>query len=291
VDARYRSKPLPHVLEEIRALGVPHVMFIDDNFIGDPDYARELMRAMRPMNLSWHAAVSADIGHREELLDRMAESGCKSLFIGFESVCQESLRSCRKSQNRIEHYDRTVARIHQRGILVNASLAFGFDGDDEEVFPATLNWLVRNRIATMTAHILTPYPGTRWHRQLESEGRILQRDLRRYDTAHAVFQPKGMTPAALEACYHRIYKDFYSWANILRRLPSTSAQRIAFLEFNLLYRKFGKLTCPLGKAFGMRRLAKWAKALAYPGHRATGGSTEVPQGARVPSPAWRTAAL
>lgn len=289
VDARYRSKPLHHVLEEIRSLGVPHVMFIDDNFIGDPDFARELMRAMRPMNLTWHAAVSADIGHREDLLDRMAESGCKSLFIGFESVRQENLRNCRKSQNRIEHYDRTIQRIHQRKILVNASLAFGFDGDDETVFPDTLSWLVRNRISTMTAHILTPFPGTLWHRQLEAEGRLLHRDLRRYDTAHAVFRPRGMTPEALEAGYYRIYDDFYSWANILRRMPSDTAQRIAFLEFNLLYRKFGKLTCPLGKAFGMRRLAQLAKALAYPVRRASGDTSAAPHGGQVPTPAWKTA--
>ena len=61
-----------------------------------------------------------------------------------------------------------------------------------------------------------------------------------------------------------MYAQFYSWENILRRLPSGAGQAVAYLEFNLLYRKFGKLTCHLGRAFGMRRLAKLAKALAYP---------------------------
>lgn len=266
MDARYRMKPIENILYEIRSLGIPHVMFIDDNFIGDPSQARKLMLAMKPMELTWHAAVSADIGHREDLLDLMAESGCRSLFIGFESVNQRSLLRCRKTQNRIEHYDETIARIHRRGIMVNASLVFGFDEDDESVFPSTLDWLVRNHVATMTAHIMTPYPGTRLYDRLQAEGRIINHDLRYYNTAHAVFAPKRMSPDALEEGHRRMYDQFYSWENILRRVPVGVGQAVAFLEFNLLYRKYGKLTCHLGKAFGMRRLAKLAKAVAYPGH-------------------------
>jgi radical SAM superfamily enzyme YgiQ (UPF0313 family) len=286
VDARYRMKPLAHILEEIRLLGVPHVMFIDDNFIGDPERARELMRALRPMKLTWHAAVSADIGRRGDLLDLMAETGCKSLFIGFESVNPDNLRRCRKAPNRVERYDETIARIHARGIMVNASLVFGFDGDDESVFPTTLDWLVRQRVATMTAHIMTPYPGTRLYDRLRREGRILDRDLRRYDTAHAVFAPGRMSAAALERGHRWIYDRFYSWANILRRMPADARQRTAFLEFNLLYRKYGKLTCPLGRLFGMRRLAKLAKALAYPAAAPTNAaSAPAPQGPPIPVPA------
>ncbi|MBP7275656.1 MAG: radical SAM protein [Kiritimatiellae bacterium] len=285
VDARYRIKPLAHILEEIRLLGVPHVMFIDDNFIGDPDRARELMLALRPMRLTWHAAVSADIGRREDLLDLMAESGCKSLFIGFESINPDNLRRCRKSPNQVERYDDSIARIHARGIMVNASLVFGFDGDDASVFPATLDWLVRQRVATMTAHIMTPYPGTQLHDQLRREGRILDHDLRHYDTAHTVFQPRGMSPDALESGYRWIYDQFYSWANIFRRMPTDARQRTAYLEFNLLYRKYGKITCHLGRFFGMRRLAKLAKELAYPAEWTEGsGLFPVPTAAPLPVP-------
>ena len=161
IDARYRMKPVPHVLAEIASLGIRHVMFIDDNFIGCPEQARRLIKALKPLNLIWHAAVSADIGRHDDILDLMAASGCKSLFIGFESVNPDSLRDCHKRQNRIDRYDATIAKLHARGIMVNASLVFGFDADDAGVFPHTLDWLVRNRVASMTAHILTPYVDVR----------------------------------------------------------------------------------------------------------------------------------
>jgi radical SAM superfamily enzyme YgiQ (UPF0313 family) len=277
IPAGYRMKPIPRILEEIRSLGVRHVMFIDDNFIGSVAGARRLLQELRPLNLTWHAAVSADIGRHEDLLDRMAESGCKSLFIGFESVNQSSLRHCHKRQNRVAEYDAAIAAIHARGIMINASLVFGFDEDDVSVFPSTLDWLVRNRVATMTAHILTPYPGTVLHRRLADEGRVLDWDLRHYNTAHVVFRPKRMSPQELERGYRWMYSRFYSWESILKRWPAYPGQAVAYLEFSLLYRKFGRVTSLLGRAVGMRPLARIAKLLAYPPWRKARAAERVPQ--------------
>ena len=263
----HRVKPLAHILADIRALGTDHVMFIDDNFIGSPDRARELVAALEPLGLTWHAAVSADIGQRLDLLDRMAAAGCKSLFIGLETVNQANLRGCRKSQNRVATYDVLLREVHARGIMVNASIVFGFDEDGPEVFADTVTWLECQRVATMTAHILTPYPGTRLYQRLLAEGRIIERDLRHYNTAYAVFRPARMSAAELEAGYRWAYRRFYSWQSIVRRMPAARAQRIAYLEFNLFYRKFGKLTCWAGRLFGMRPLAKLARAIAYPARR------------------------
>ena len=270
LDARHRAKSVPQVLREIDSLGTDHVMFIDDNFIGSPARARDLLLALRPRGLTWHTAVSADIGRHPELLDLMAQSGCRSLFIGFESVDQSNLLRCQKRQNHRDEFDGTIREIHRRGILVNASVVFGFDGDGPEVFDATVAWLETNRVSSMTAHILTPYPGTRLYRQLAEAGRILDHDLRHYNTSRAVFRPARMSPAELEAGYLRAYRRFYSFASIWRRRPLASAQRIAHLEFNLLYRKFGPFTSRLGLAFGMHRLARWARLWAYPARNPTG---------------------
>lgn len=278
IDARYRMKPVSHILREIQSLGTDHVMFIDDNFIGNPAQARVLLRELVGMKLTWHTAVSADIGRYPDILDLMAESGCKSLFIGFESVRQEGLSGCNKKQNRVGTYDATIAAIHQRGILVNASLVFGFDSDDGEVFPRTLGWLMRNKVSTMTAHILTPYPGTRLYKKLEAEGRIIDRDLDHYNTSHVVFQPARMTPHELEMGYGEMYDRFYSFAGIVRRMPRGVAQATAYLEFNLFYRKFGKVTSRLGHLVGMRRLAETARFVAYGRRRrpAAGGLETLP---------------
>jgi radical SAM superfamily enzyme YgiQ (UPF0313 family) len=264
IDSGYRVKSIGQILAEIKSLRSDHVMFIDDNFIGDPAFVRRLLPEFKKLGITWHTAVSANIGLYDDILDMMAESGCKSLFIGFESVNQKSLLNCHKAQNKIESYDATIEKIQKKGILVNASLVFGFDQDDPSVFPATLEWLVKNRVSTMTAHILTPYPGTVLYKKLEREGRITDRNLQHYNTAHVVFNPAKISADELKKGYLKIYSDFYSWMNIVRRLPPAKSQMAAYLQFNLLYRKFGKQTSQLGKIFGMRRLANFARHLSYP---------------------------
>jgi hypothetical protein len=122
----YRAKPVENVLAEIASLKSRHVMLIDDNFIADPAYARQLLQAFRPLRLTWHTAVSADIGQHDDILDLMTETGCRSLFIGFESLNPASLRATNKLQNRREKYEDLVRKIHGHGMMVNARKYGGF---------------------------------------------------------------------------------------------------------------------------------------------------------------------
>ena len=258
----YIRRPIADVLHDINQLGTRHVLFIDDNFIGTPAYTRALLHEIRNLNLKWSAAVTTSILDHPDILDLMAETGCQSLFIGFESVNNISLQGVNKP-NRFEKYDRLVQAIHCRGIMINASMVFGLDGDGPGTFAATLEWLEKCRIETLTSHILTPYPGTALYRRMEAAGRITDYDLSKYNTAHVVFQPNGMTAEELYKGYLWMYRRFYSFGSILRRMPVHKAQRKSYVLFNLLYRKFGKFTSMLSRIIPMHILGRLAARISY----------------------------
>ncbi len=268
-ERRYVNRPVEDVLKDIQTIGMKHIMFIDDNFIGNPKWTWQLMEAIKPLGLRWNAAVSANIADMPDLLDEMKACGCQSLFIGFESVNPKAVAGVHKVQNQVERYDVLVEMLHSRGIMINASFVFGLDGDTKETFQATLDWIVRNRIETVTSHILTPYPGTALYTRMEAAGRLTTGDLSKYNTAHVVFQPAGMTAAELEKGYLWIYRQVYSFRNILRRMPRGRAGRKqipAYLAFNLLYRKFGRFSNVLCRLVGFERIGRWGQKLArYPG--------------------------
>ncbi|MBO6232117.1 MAG: B12-binding domain-containing radical SAM protein [Ruminiclostridium sp.] len=255
----YIKREISDVVAEIKSLGTDHVMFIDDNLAGDPKWTREFLHAIMPLNLRWQAAVSINAAKDGELLDLMKESGCRSLFIGFESITPESVSGVHKVQNSAADYDAAVKAIHDRGIMINASFVFGLDGDTPGTFDATLDWIVRNRIETVTSHILTPYPGTVLYERMKAEGRITSDDLSLYNTANVVFKPAGMTAEELYNGYICIYKRIYSFRNIIRRLPETKDQRAAYLLFNLFYRKFGKFTDLVCKIVTYRNIGRLAE--------------------------------
>ena len=265
VDHAVINRPIGDVITEIRGLGTRHVMFIDDNFIGQPSWTVEFLQALRTLKLDlrWSAAVSTNIVKMPDLLDLMAATGCRSLFIGFETINAQANRGVGKRHNRVETYEALIGALHERGIMVNASLVFGLDHDDADVFRRTLGWLVANKVETMTAHILTPYPGTDLHQKLRADGRIVDSHYEHYNTAHVVFAPALMSKEELEKGYLWIYKELYSWRNIVRRLPTARSQVIPYLLFNVLYRKYGRLTATCASLGLLSSVGRLARRLSY----------------------------
>lgn len=258
----YVQRPIKDVLKDIESLGTRHVLFIDDNFIGVPSYTRDLLDRIRGMNLKWSAAVTTKIADHPDLLDLMAETGCQSLFIGFESINNLSLQGVNKD-NCFEKYERLITEIHKRGIMINASMVFGLDGDEPDVFQRTLDWLVKNKVETLTSHILTPYPGTELYRRMKEEGRITDYELSKYNTSHVVFKPKGMTAKELYEGYLWMYRKFYSFHSIFHRMPKLKAQQKSYILFNIFYRKFGRLISALARVIPMRAVGRLAARISY----------------------------
>lgn len=241
-ERMYVNRDMEAVLQDIKAVRSKHIMFIDDNFAGNPAWLREFLNRLIPLNLKWNAAVSLNALCDAGLLDLMKRSGCQGLFVGFESIQAASIQNVHKIQNNTDLYEKAVKMAHDRGIMINASFVFGLDGDTPETFRATLDWIVKNKIETVTSHILTPYPGTELYDRLKKEGRILSHDLSRYNTAHVVFRPAQMSEQELYDGYLWIYRQIYSVKNILKRMPADQSQRAAYLLFNFFYRKYGRLT-------------------------------------------------
>ena len=261
-ERRYLNRPVADVLEEVKASGIKHVMFIDDNFVGNPKWVREFLPELKKLGIRWNAAVSINVVDIPGMLDLMKDCGCMGLFIGFESINPSSVDGVHKVQNDVAKYEYAVEEIHRRGIMINASFVFGLDSDTPETFRMTLDWIVKNRIETVTSHILTPYPGTELYRRMQEEGRLLTTDLNLYDTAHVVMQPKNMTQEELYKGYLWIYDQVYSFRNIIRRLPKSRRQIPSYLMFNLFYRKWGRFTDWLCSRVTYSRIGWWGEKLS-----------------------------
>ena len=255
----YVHKSVDMVIGEIKAIGRKHIMIVDDNFIGDPAWTLEFLDKVRPLRIKWNAAVSANIVNMPVLLDSMADSGCQGLFIGFESLSQAVVSEVNKGQNVISKYEKLVAEVHKRGMMVNASFVFGLDGDDQGVFRRTVDWLVKNRIETVTSHILTPYPGTCLYDRWKKERRIISDDLSLYSTAKVVIAPADMSSRELYEGYMWVYRELYSFKNIIKRIPLSRKQIIPYFMFNFFYRKFGWLTEGVAKVVNFERVGRFAE--------------------------------
>jgi radical SAM superfamily enzyme YgiQ (UPF0313 family) len=233
----YRMRDPGQVAGEFLADGQPYAVFIDNNLGSNPAYLRQLCEALRPLNRIWSAAVTIDVTDDPALIRTMALAGCTGVFVGFESLTEENLADAGKKTPKAADYARRVRILHENGIQVNGSFVLGFDHDRKDVFRRTAGWIEENRLECATFHILTPYPATPLFRQMEAEGRLLHRDWALYDTAHAVFRPRHMSPEELEEGYAWIYRRLFSHTSIWRRRPADRRAVAPYLAMSYLYKR------------------------------------------------------
>jgi radical SAM superfamily enzyme YgiQ (UPF0313 family) len=203
-------------LDEISRLPGRHLYFLDDHLLGDPHFAGALFEGMRGANRLFQGAATVDSILRGDLIERAAEAGLRSLFVGFETLTPGNLVSSNKRQNLGRDYNAVTDRLHQLGIMINGSFVFGMDDDRDDVFARTVDWAIAHGITTATFHIQTPYPSTRLFAKMEEQGRIETRNWDLYDTRHVVYQPARLTPRQLKEGYDWAYREFYRWSSITR---------------------------------------------------------------------------
>jgi radical SAM superfamily enzyme YgiQ (UPF0313 family) len=212
----FYTQAADEALAEIDRLPGRHLYFLDDHLLGDRRFGEALFEGMRGMRRLFQGAATVDAVLRGDLIERAAEAGLRSLFVGFETFSPENLRASNKKQNLARDYEAVTRRLSDLGIMINGSFVFGMDDDGPDVFERTVEWAVANGVTTATFHIQTPYPGTRLHAQLAGQGRITTDNWDLYDTRHVVYRPAKLSPQTLKAGYDRAYLDFYGWRNIGR---------------------------------------------------------------------------
>ncbi|HKZ46623.1 MAG TPA: radical SAM protein [Thermodesulfobacteriota bacterium] len=233
----FRTRPIDEVIEEIKGFGSKKFFFMDDNIVGRPKYAKELFQKLIPLKVIWGSQASITMAKDPELLNLYARSGGRYAFIGFESLSQKSLENLHKGWNSAKDYKEAIKKIHDVGINIIGSFVFGLDEDDSSVFKTTFDFIMETNMDAAQFHILTPLPGTVTYSLLEKEGRIIDRDWARYHTGEVVFQPKGMTVEELQNGYYWIFRNTYTYKNILKRSLRSPNGIIYRIAANLSYRK------------------------------------------------------
>ncbi|MBS2037365.1 B12-binding domain-containing radical SAM protein [bacterium] len=217
-----RLRPVPEVIAEIRSFRDKGVVFWDDNLAAVPAYAKELCRQLKPLKRWWTSQTTMNSLRDQEFLQLAAASGCKALFVGLESIDQQSLNQAQKGHNRVQDYRQLLNRCHDLGIAIQAGIIFGFENDDLDIFKRTVDIFGDIGLDNATISLLVPYPGTPAYTMLEQQGRIIDKNWRHYNgKTHVVFRPRHMSPDQLLNGYEWAKTQFYSISHIARRLAKS----------------------------------------------------------------------
>ncbi len=236
------------------------IFFIDDNFAINIKRTKSLLRDIiaAEAQLPWIAQISANLLRDEELVDLMAESGCKWVFIGMESIDPANLADVNKSFNKPSEYAAVLARLAQRNIYAITSFIFGLDNDTPGVADRTLEQIEQWPPVMPVFSPLVPLPGTPTYKKLGAEGR-LTRPKHWLNFAHnkMAHTPLKMTIHQAQVELDKAWMTSYSPQNNERAIDWFQGSSINDEIMHFVMRMFFR-----GIYFPQRNTSAWMKSIA-----------------------------
>src|SRR5437879_1588985 len=217
------------------------VFFVDDNFAINIKRTKSLLRDIiaAGAKLNWVAQISANLLRDEELLDLIAESGGKWIFIGMESLDPANLASVNKSFNKPSEYAGVLQKLAQRNVYAITSFIFGLDNDTPGVANRTLEQIRDWPPVLPVFGQITPFPATPLYDRLAKEGRLTRPkhwlEFAPFQMAHT---PERMTIAEVQAEVHHAWSSAYSPAATARALDAIADEPVPYKISHLVSRIF-----------------------------------------------------
>jgi radical SAM superfamily enzyme YgiQ (UPF0313 family) len=222
-NATQSRRPVDAIIAEIEQVKHQRKLFffVDDNITSNLEQAKEFFRALVPASVRWVSQSSINAAHDEDFLELLVLSGCQGVLIGFESLDPANLKDMNKSFNTMRGgFEKALANLRRHRIRVYGTFIFGYDRDTPESFRNTVKFAKDHALYIAAFNHLTPFPGTPLYRRLQNEGRLLYENWwldDRYSYNRIPFQPRGMTPEALQHNCLEARREFYSWRSIFQR--------------------------------------------------------------------------
>lgn len=235
-----RYRPISEVVDEIQYQKGNYVLFTDDNIAVNPDRAKELFQALKPLEINWFGQFDTTVINNPDVIKLAGESGCRSAFIGIESLNQNNLVSVNKKHNLSVQVEELFQQFKRAKINVMCSIIFGLVHDTPESLWDTVHFLIKNNIEMMVPWILTPLPKTQIYEDYQNKGLMLHDNYSLYDFTHCVYKHEQMKPDELEQIFWQVYQHFYNLKAIIPRcLNRGSLKESVRLFIRELYFRYG----------------------------------------------------
>ncbi len=223
---RVKDKKL--VIDEfmaIDALGYRGVELCDNNFVQDSKRMETICDAIRPLGLEWICYVRSDRLKDKTMVKLMKESGCRLIYIGTESFCQNILDDVKKDLKVEDNY-KAVELLKECGINPEISILLG--ASDKET-QQTIDFSVgeARKLKTNFVHyaIASPLPNTELYRNAKNDKRIVNGDFNPMDNISAeqlklTYLSDRQLKNILRECYRGQYLKISFFIQQLKQLQT-----------------------------------------------------------------------
>lgn len=224
MGTKWRSRTPENVIEElernIEDYKIKGVQFRDPLFAFDKRWTISLCNQMvdKKLDLEWGCETRADCLD-VEIIKKMARSGCMAVNIGIESTDPKVLKNVKRKWFSLDGTKKIISLLNDFGIRVAGFFIIGLPGETKEGIEKTIDFSLSLDLSYAEYKIATPFPGTRLH-DLAIQNNWIEEELSlaaltSYSATMRISDE--LTPAYMEKCCDRAFKNFYFRPKVIRR--------------------------------------------------------------------------
>ncbi len=271
MQGKYLLRDIDTVYNEMAHAPGSIALICDATFGLNKKYTIDLMGALAPLKKKIGIETTLARLKDRQVLEAMASGGVKWLVVGVETLASKLRKH--GSSDLEATLKEVLRRTHDLGMVMQGNFICGMDTDGPESFEEIYEFYERSGLDGIMMGILTPYPDTPLYRQLDSEGRIFDRNWEHYDCHHVVYRPQRMTVDELIEGYIQLYRHVRQRRSVLAEIFGGIAKygigvESSVLIGNNLYQKFDSIK----KTRLLRQNQQEIAALDLPPHMPVSGS-------------------
>jgi hypothetical protein len=242
-----RHRDAEHIADTIRrnyALGVDFYFFTDDNLARAKNWEAffdMLIRLREEEGIAIEFMIQADVPsyRMKNFLPKAKKAGCTKVFLGVESLDNDTLAAAGKRQNVAANARDCVAAYEAAGIGTHAGYIIGFPTDTYDSVMRSIDKLIHEvKPSTASFFMLTPLPGSMDHVKLRQRGEWMAEDFNLYDSFHETTKHPHMRDGQWTQAYQQAWAKFYSYDNVKAILLRTQTESSYWGTFkNLIWYK------------------------------------------------------
>lgn len=199
---KWKMRSAVNIIEEVLVKGYKKFMFEDDNFTLNKARAIQICDELSKIkNISWQCASRAETLIDEELCINLKRAGCHTVWLGVESLSQDSLDRCKKNTT-VEKMLAGIKNAHKHGLQTISQFIVGLPGDTQRNIDETVSNIRRNKIGKKGANILWILPNTEIHSKAKAMG---------FDDS------TYLTGGELFYTYEQDIRTLYKWSLLINR--------------------------------------------------------------------------
>ena len=219
----YRTKSVKRVMQEIYAIDWKNnfIFFCEDNFSIKIKRTKEILDTIIKSGVNnkiyFSCQSRVDTLHKNPwLITLMAKAGMRQIFLGIETVHQQSLDAMNKQNTTPKMTEEVVNMIKDHGISIFGGVIIGYPGETREMVHQTIQFTKSLKLTCVQFTPITAFPGTEFFNEMKAKGMVTSYNYKHYNLFHPMMRTDQLTNIEVYRLVAEAYASYYLGSDYIK---------------------------------------------------------------------------